>query len=102
MCNDRPSTGNATILIGEGSYYEMLSVTRSAPLTLLVTMSSAMLFCMLIHCSGTTQLYDRERWGEQSSTNLEQAIRREWRDGRGDRNTVHGSFRRQRVCKCCL
>ncbi|KAG2131809.1 carbohydrate esterase family 8 protein [Suillus clintonianus] len=33
--NSLPQTGNATILIGEGEYFEMVNVARSAPLTLL-------------------------------------------------------------------
>lgn len=33
---NRPETGNATILIGAGEYEELVNVTRTAPLTLLV------------------------------------------------------------------
>ncbi|KAF8558296.1 carbohydrate esterase family 8 protein [Imleria badia] len=33
--NSLPGTGNAIILVGAGQYYEMVNVTRSAPLTLL-------------------------------------------------------------------
>jgi len=33
----RPETGSAIILIGAGEYHEMVNVTRSAPLTLLVS-----------------------------------------------------------------
>jgi len=32
----RPETDDAIILIGAGEYFEMVNVTRSAPLTLLV------------------------------------------------------------------
>jgi len=40
MYNFSPETGNAVILIGEGQYFEMLSVARSAPLTLLASLST--------------------------------------------------------------
>ncbi|KAH7913948.1 carbohydrate esterase family 8 protein [Hygrophoropsis aurantiaca] len=39
-----PASGDATILIGEGSYFEMVNVTRSAPLTLLGQLDPATAF----------------------------------------------------------
>jgi hypothetical protein len=38
-CNS-PGTGNAVILIGQGQYFEMVNVARSAPLVLLVSLST--------------------------------------------------------------
>ncbi|KAG6377207.1 carbohydrate esterase family 8 protein [Boletus reticuloceps] len=40
MCNS-PGTGKAVILIGEGQYFEMVNVTRGAPLVLLGQLDSA-------------------------------------------------------------
>ncbi|KIJ62685.1 carbohydrate esterase family 8 protein [Hydnomerulius pinastri MD-312] len=39
-----PETGDAVILIGEGEYFEMVNVTRSAPLTLLGQLDPATAF----------------------------------------------------------
>lgn len=33
---DRPHTGSAVILVGEGEYHETVNITREAPITLLV------------------------------------------------------------------
>ena len=37
---DRPPTGDATILVGEGEYHETINVTRMDPITLLVRLPS--------------------------------------------------------------
>ena len=53
----RPKNGQAIILIGKGVYHETINITRSAPLTLLVShYINSMNNCRLCHTGGQGQL----------------------------------------------